>query len=112
MKKILAFAGACLALCATLAFADPGNVPLQNALEHVTGNSIKNPQAPGLQNAEKRIAENAARQEQNEHRHHRSETGRPDTVDRADHPGSERAAAIEAAASRPGRADPPGRSRR
>jgi hypothetical protein len=71
MKRVVVVAGIGLVLCSPVAIADPdpAKVPLQNAAGHVTANGVKNPQAPGLQNARDRIVDNAARQEENRNEH-------------------------------------------
>jgi hypothetical protein len=99
MKKFVPVAGIGLVLCSAVAFADPdpAKVPLSNAIEHVTENGAKNPQAPGLQNARDRIVNNAARQEENRNNHgpHKAADGKDAAggVDRAQ--GVERTERVE-----------------
>lgn len=104
MKKILVFAGTGIALCSTLAFADPdpAKPPLANAIETVTEQSLEHPNK-GLSNAVQRLQENAIKQ-QEKRTNHPPGQNKAETNDR----GAERAQVAERV-DRPERADRPDR---
>jgi hypothetical protein len=88
-KKTIGLVGMAVLLCSASAFADDTHTSskggtMVRSFEAVTGNAVKNPDAPGLQNAQQNMIENAAKHAAHEHGHGAAGAERPQGVDRVE----------------------------